>query len=332
MPTRRDVIASAGALALSLPTPLLAQPAPTPLRVILFGVASNLPVWTGISKGFFARQRLDVTTTVTPSSIYMFQHLSGGDFDIAVTAFDNVVAYNEGQGAAPLPNPADFVAFMGGDSGLLSLWSRPEIKTYADFKGKTLAVDALTTGYAFVLRRMLALHGIGDGDYELGAAGGTPRRYQALVSGDKYAGAILTAPFDFEAEAKGLNKLGTAIEVLGHYQAYTGVARRSWIDANSDALVRYIRGYLDALRWLYDPANRAETQALLQSNAKVPADLAPRVYAEVVNRNGGLVPDGAIDLEGARVVLSLRSEYGRPKKTLTDPNKYIDETYYRRAR
>ena len=30
-------------------------------------------------------------------------------------------------------------------------------------------------------------------------------------------------------------------------------------------------------------------------------------------------------------VLKLRSQYGRPQKTLTDPDKYIDESYYRKA-
>ena len=38
-----------------------------------------------------------------------------------------------------------------------------------------------------------------------------------------------------------------------------------------------------------------------------------------------------MDVEGVRTVLALRSEYGRPQKTLTDPMKYIDLTYYKRA-
>jgi hypothetical protein len=30
-------------------------------------------------------------------------------------------------------------------------------------------------------------------------------------------------------------------------------------------------------------------------------------------------------------VLALRSKYGTPQKTLTDPAKYIDDSYYRAA-
>ena len=46
---------------------------------------------------------------------------------------------------------------------------------------------------------------------------------------------------------------------------------------------------------------------------------------------GGLARDAALDLEGVRTVLSLRTKYGVPQKTLTDPSKYIDLTWYDKA-
>jgi ABC-type nitrate/sulfonate/bicarbonate transport system substrate-binding protein len=333
MTSRRRFIESSaalGSLALS-PSTAFAQTTPTNVRVIFFGVASNLPVWCGIAKGFFAKQNLNVTTEITPSSVYMFQHLSAGDFDIAITAMDNVVAYDEGQGATDLKNPADFVAFMGGDNGMLTLWSRPDIRGYADLKGTTLAVDAVQTGFTFVLRRMLEIVGLNEGDYQLAAAGGTPKRFEALTTTAQYSAALLTAPFDLEADAKGCHKLGTALDIIGHYQAYTGVARRSWIAQNGDVLVRYIRGYLAALRWLYDGRNRTETIAILTKQGNVPPEIASIVYAEIIDRANGIVPNGAIDIAGVRTILELRSKYGLPKKTLKDPLKYIDESYWRRA-
>jgi hypothetical protein len=36
-------------------------------------------------------------------------------------------------------------------------------------------------------------------------------------------------------------------------------------------------------------------------------------------------------MNGIRTVLELRSKYGMPKKTLTDPMKYVDLTYYDKA-
>ena len=36
-------------------------------------------------------------------------------------------------------------------------------------------------------------------------------------------------------------------------------------------------------------------------------------------------------MEGVATVLRLRSEYGRPKKELTDASRYLDESYYHKA-
>jgi ABC-type nitrate/sulfonate/bicarbonate transport system substrate-binding protein len=320
-------LAAAATLA---PRPGASQSA-TPIRLIYFGVASNVPAWIAIAKGFFAKESLAVATTVTPGSAFMYQHLSAGDFDLAISSIDNAVAYDEGQGEAQLANPADFFAFMGGDNGFLRLYARPEIRGYADLKGKTLAVDAFTTGFAFVMRRMLEKNGLDEGGYKLAAAGGTPQRLRALLADDTYAATILTPPFDFVAQDRGFKNLGDAIDVLGRYQAYSGVARRAWAQANGDVLVRYIRAHLAAIRWLYEPANKAEATAILSTNTNTSPEIAAKVYGVLVDRTSGVVPTGAIDIEGTKTVLALRSAYGVPKKTLTDPMKYIDESYYRRA-
>ena len=86
-----------------------------------------------------------------------------------MTAFDNVVAYQEGQGEAKIPANPDMFAFMGGDNGFLSLVGGRAHQALADLKGKKLSVDALTTGYAFVLREMLARSDIAESGSDLRA-------------------------------------------------------------------------------------------------------------------------------------------------------------------
>ena len=308
-----------------------AQPAAPNVRVILFPGVSNLPLWCAIARGFFARENVTVSLTPTPGSIYMFQHLSAGDFDLAHASIDNGIAYDEGQGEAPLANPADFAAVIGGDNGMLRLVARPEIKSYADLRGKTLSVDSFTTGFAFVLRRMLEINGLHEGDYKLDPVGGTYLRYQALTSKDVHAATLLTPPFDLQARAQGFRILDNAIDVIKRYQGFAGTARRSWIAANGDLLLRYLRAYTNALGWLYDPANKAATIALITENAKLSPELATQVYGVAIDPQNGLAPKAAIDLEGVRTVLALRSAYGIPRKTLSEPSKYIDDRAYRRA-
>jgi TRAP-type uncharacterized transport system substrate-binding protein len=50
----------------------------------------------------FARDGIEVELTKTPNSAFQLTDLIAGTFDIAMTAIDNVVAYMEGQGEAPV--------------------------------------------------------------------------------------------------------------------------------------------------------------------------------------------------------------------------------------
>jgi hypothetical protein len=106
----------------------------------------------------------------------------------------------------------------------LSLISAPEIKSLADLRGTTLSVDAMTTGYAFTLRRMLEKAGLKDGDYTLTSVGGMKERYEALLE-RKQAGSLLVPPFTLAALDRQFNELTTALALLGHFQGGVAVAR-----------------------------------------------------------------------------------------------------------
>jgi ABC-type nitrate/sulfonate/bicarbonate transport system substrate-binding protein len=107
------------------------------VSVIVFPGGFNWPIWVAQEHGYFAKNGVEVTLTDTPNSVFQLTNLMDGKFDIAVTAIDNVIAYVEGQGEVPVARPPDLFAFMGGDNGLLSLTSIPEVKSYADLKGRT---------------------------------------------------------------------------------------------------------------------------------------------------------------------------------------------------
>src|SRR5215831_3209964 len=135
-----------------------AQPQPPALRasnLITFGGGVNLPTLVARRQGFFAKQGVDVNLRYTPNSVYLMTGLVEGRFDIATASIDNLVAYQEGQGEAPVKVQPDLVAFLGFENGFLELVGLPEAKSVGDLRGKELAVDALTTGFAFVLREMV---------------------------------------------------------------------------------------------------------------------------------------------------------------------------------
>jgi ABC-type nitrate/sulfonate/bicarbonate transport system substrate-binding protein len=301
------------------------------INAIVFPGGFNLPLWAAEKQGFFAKRALDVLLHPTQNSMEQLTGLVAGKWDIALTSFDNVVAYQEGQGEAALDRAPDLFVFMGGDNAFLRLVVQPGIESYEDLKGKTLAVDAMTTGFAFVLRKMVTLNGIKESEVTFERADGTMQRWEAMKAG-KYAATILRTPFDLMAERIGLRVLQHASSVFSDYQGIVGAARRGWARENKDALARFIRAYLDALAWLFVPANRQRASEILRAGVpNMTPELASAVCDVFLGAVNGFEPQARMNVDGMRQVLKLRSEYGQPQKKLADPEKYFDLSYYQAA-
>ncbi|MHA1107685.1 MAG: ABC transporter substrate-binding protein, partial [Alphaproteobacteria bacterium] len=213
---------------------------------------------------------------------------------------------------------------------VLDLIVAPEIESYEDLRGKSLAVDALSTGYAFVLRHMLDINGLPPGSYEFVPVGGTGERLESLIAGD-HVGAVLNPPVSNRAAEHGFKVLDTGGDVMDSYQGNTMAASRAWAAENRAELVSFIRGFLKGLAWLRSPANLPMAFDILMRNSGSleTGEIAQRIHGLLGPT--GFADKAAIDMDGVRTVLELRSKYAEPKKTLTDPMKYIDLSYYEKA-
>lgn len=322
-------------LALVIVVASVAAPAnpqvPSEVTANVFPGGFNWPSFVAQEKGFFERNGIRVTLQATPNSVAQMTGLAQGTFDIAITAVDNIVAYVEGQGQAPIGAQPEFFAFMGSDSGFLNLVAAPEIKTFEDLRGKTLAVDARSTGYAFVLFEMLARNGLSKDAYQVEEAGGTAQRWDALRE-RKYSATLLSAPFDILAKEQHFNELARATHVIGPYQGNVGATRRSWARENRSKVIGFIRGYAQAIDWLYEPRNRDEAVRILRKNLpEMSLALAQQSYGELLDPQDGFLRHARIDVRGLKTVLALRSRYAQPAKKLADPMKYYDPSYYKAA-
>lgn len=201
----------------------------------------------------------------------------------------------------------------------------------ADFRGKVLAVDAMTTGYSFTLRRMLEVSGLKRDEYELVAVGGMKERYEALLRGEQ-AGTLSVPPFTVMAKAAGYNEVATPLSLFSHFQGGVAAVRRPWAAANGDLIVAFIRANLAALAWLYDPANTAAALDLFC--ARMPGAsraVAEQSHAVLLDPENGFPRDAAIDLAGVRTVMDIRAEFALPRKALTDPARYCDFGFHEAA-
>src|SRR5437764_13307261 len=131
---------------------------------------------------------------------------------------------------------------VGGDDSFNRLVVQPEINSLADIKGKTVAVDAVITAYAFQLYEMLRQKGLNKGDYDVKPVGGTGQRLEAMTKDKTFAAAMMNPPFSIRAEKAGLKSIDTAAAALGAYQGSSAIVLRAWGAANGDTLVKFLQG------------------------------------------------------------------------------------------
>jgi len=291
----------------------------TKLTVIVFPGVQNLPMFSAQAKGLFAKRGLAVDLKFTPNSEELRNGLAEGRYQIAHSAVDNAFALKDKANV-------DIAVVLGGDDSFNRLIVQPEITSLADIKGKTVAVDAVNTAYAFQLYEMLRQKGLNKGDYEVKPVGGTSQRLEALTKDKTYAAAMMNPPFSIRAEKAGLRAIDTAASALGAYQGSSAFVLRPWAGANTDTLVKYIQAYIEGLRWMLEPKNKTEAVGLLSERLKLPEDVAAQAYDATLK---GFQKDGALDMEGVRNVLKLRAQFegGTP----ASPDKYIDTSYYQKA-
>ncbi len=334
-PTAATPTASTPAPAQSAKPAAPPMPLPHPLKpvsVITFAGGFDLPLWIAERQGYFAAHGIDVHITYTPGSIYEMSNLIAGTYDIGMAAFDNVVAYDEGQGEWPVPPNPDVVAVLGEDDGFLSLVSQKPYPTIASLRGKTLSVDAMTTGFAFVLEALLAKNGIQPNEVHFVKKGGSALRFHDMLKDKAVAATIQITPFDLLSAAHGMHVLARVSDALGPYQGQVAAVRRAWAMQHRDEVIGFIRAYRQAVDWLYQPANRQVAAAILV--AHLPAmtfPLANKTLDVLLAPKGGLARDAMPDMTGVRLVLALRTKYGTPSKVLNNPMQYLDLSYLNAA-
>jgi ABC-type nitrate/sulfonate/bicarbonate transport system substrate-binding protein len=280
-------------------------------------------------KNFLKQENLRVEISTVTDSPTLLRNLISGNYDLILNNADNVIAWAEGQGEDPQKN--DVVIFLGGSQGVdQKLVVAPGINDYRDLKGKLLAADAVTTGYAVVAMAILKKHGLEwKRDYEVKSFGNTTARADAMSRGDA-SGAMMSMP-DEEIQKRGFKVLAQAQDYVKNYARGLGATRRVWANANEDLVVRFSRAMIRATDWLQNPKNKDEVIQLLLGETKNNKGRAEAMYAATLSPTMGLTPRSRIDMEGIRTVLELREVAGLMKPPVPKPEKYVDERFYKKA-
>jgi ABC-type nitrate/sulfonate/bicarbonate transport system substrate-binding protein len=285
------------------------------LLVNVFNVDAALNVGRG--RGMFAAAGIDVELLVTPNSTDQMRGLSKSSWQIVSTAFDNVLGWSGREGA-------EIVAIAQISQGItLPVYVRPEIKSWDDLRGKKLAVDAVDTAYALVLRRIILEHGLDfdRGDYELIPLGTTGARLESMTRGETFAG-VLNPPWDRKAEAAGHKRFADHREVLPNYPGGVFAVSRKWANENHPLLGEFLRVWNNALRWCHDGKNRSDALKIIAAEEKLDETGAARKLAQ-------LPPSGKLNLPGLQSVLDLRVQFHLTPPMGKDLARYYEDSFYR---
>ncbi|MCK9510185.1 MAG: ABC transporter substrate-binding protein [Pigmentiphaga sp.] len=185
------------------------------------------------------------------SSDEQFAALVEGRVDMAVTAMDNVIAWNRRAG----PRDVRIVAQIERTTPLYVI-GRPGLESLADLRGGTILVDALDNGFVVALRALLREAGLGARDYVLEPVGGVTERCEALLAGGGDA-TLLGPPFDGQATGKGCARLAGVQE---RYTAFPGqglVMRLATMKRLETPLRAYLKSLSAAARMMAREEERA---------------------------------------------------------------------------
>jgi ABC-type nitrate/sulfonate/bicarbonate transport system substrate-binding protein len=203
------------------------------------------------------------------------------------------------------------------------------IQSYADLRGRRIAVTDLVGGSTVVLRLMLQANGLSEHDVDLIPLGSTPNRYTALTVGAT-EGAILAQPADFRAQAEGYRLLDYTTARDFQFTVYA--VRRSWAEQNRDQVVRFMRAMTDAHRWLHESANRNQAVALAEQALRQPAEVMGRTWDLYFRDNPGrIIPrDAELTVEGSQTVLNVLAGEGQIRDA-SGLGRYVDDRYRQEA-
>jgi NitT/TauT family transport system substrate-binding protein len=253
---RRHFIAALGGALSTLATckPSLAQ-AKTKVRVgYLHTLAVDGQIWTGIDRGSFDKQALELELRQFNTGLEIFQALVGGSLDVLATGavLSNFPA--RGQGKVFLINDIEIATAQ--------LWVRGDqgINSFADLRGKRIATTTGTTAHVF-LDRALRANKIDPKELEI-VNQAMPAAVTAFISGAVPAVA-LWVPFNISVRDKvpGAIKIADASAYYPQAAIIGGwAARNDYFAGNRDVLGRIAKGWAEANDYMIQNSDAALQQ------------------------------------------------------------------------
>ena len=209
------------------------------------------------------------------------------------------------------------------------LVARPEIKSFADLKGRTVTITNPHDGITIWTRKLLALHGLKNDNVQLKNIAGSEGRVGCLKSGE-CAGATLDQPAIFEGLDAGGHALGLTNEIAPQlYQV--DIVNPNWAAAHRDLVAKYIRATNAAMAFIRDPKNREEVVKVTTAFTKQPENHSRQMLGYIWDPKNRVFQGATPNMNAVAAAISLLGEYDVLKQPLPAPERFVDPTYAKAA-
>jgi len=286
----------------------------------------SLPVAIADREGLFRREGLDlrIVIPIPGGSDKMIEALHDDIVDITHVATPYLVS-SALAGSDAVAIAAEF------NNPIYSLVARPDVKGYADLKGKLLGLADERGNITVSIRKLLAAKGLRPDDFSVKIIEGTAARLTCLKRGE-CAAVPLGQPQDLQAQSEGYRVLGFSTEAVPELLYTVTAVRRSWASAHKDALVRYVRALAAAFRIIRDPSKRDTVIKTIVATTGVSAAIAEKTLALYFEPEKRVLPKQAeIDLRGLTQMIALMGEAGLLQKPLPAAERFVDFQYLHAA-
>lgn len=285
------------------------------------GSLSALPLTVAERKGFFVREGINLVVVPIPGGTdRIVAALDRGDIDAGKNATPYLIqAVLQG---------SDAVAIVAQTTNpVYSLIVRPDIKSFADLKGKVAGLSTPGDTITLSTVRLLAHKGIKPADIRAKAVVGTGARFDCLKSGE-CAAVPMGQPEDLGAIKQGFPRLGYTYEAGADLIFNVDMTRRAWGEKNPDTLVRFVRAFAASYEFMNDPKNRGEVTHIVMESLKVSEEIARQIFAPYLEPDKNVLPKrGEISLKAFNQVLVLMGEAGVVPTPVPAAERFVDLRY-----
>ncbi|MBM2802588.1 MAG: transporter substrate-binding protein [Deltaproteobacteria bacterium] len=214
-----------------------------PMRVAYSAISGAMSsLWVAQEGGYFKREGLDTELLYIGGGSLLIQAMLGGDVPFAYGPSVPVInASLRGSDLVLIGNT--------GNSLVFSVMSRPEIKQPAQLKGRKVGVTRLGGSTDWALDAALKQWGLERSQITVIQTGGMPEGLAALTAGALDA-VILSPPSNFRAAKAGMHELEDIGQLKIVFPNTPLSTTRSFIRANRDSALRFMRGFTQGLQRL----------------------------------------------------------------------------------